>query len=321
MGPRRIGREHCGCQVPVGSLRGPWLHSRRWALVARKSDSLFGFCSGCQGREIVERDVAAPGGLSAAPRFKHVCTRPTGLGVLLELHSVGRTRWFPPSPPGAGCVRRFRRGAQGAEAERHRRRPPRSCETTCCDGGKRRDLAPRKARTPRTRDDLRGAHVCMVYGTKRCRWGQTRYVPFTQTQPALVGGGASLGGLYIQGVWSKVAIREGMNWEELWALEEALGHWRPNAQRKLVLVRTDTATAVAYANHGAERSSRLIRVAREIKEHGIAPRCAVAALHVTGRDSADAGALPRSPIGKRAPSQTSYDGGQPLRADGRRHDA
>ena len=83
------------------------------------------------------------------------------------------------------------------------------------------------------------------------------------------GEGSSLGDLYIQGVWSKVAFREGINWNELWVIMGALGHWRLNVKRKLVLARGDNATAVAYADHGAGRSGQLTMLARDIKEREV----------------------------------------------------
>ena len=72
------------------------------------------------------------------------------------------------------------------------------------------------------------------------------------------GWGAPLGDSYIQGTWPKVALREGINWKELWVLKEALSHWQSCVGRKLVLVRMDSAAAVAYANHGAGRSRRRV---------------------------------------------------------------
>ena len=81
------------------------------------------------------------------------------------------------------------------------------------------------------------------------------------------GWGASLGDSCIQGVWSEVAMREGVNWQELRVLTEAPSQWRIHVRRKLVLVRLDDAAAVAYGNHGAGRSSQLTRLAREMKEH------------------------------------------------------
>ena len=76
--------------------------------------------------------------------------------------------------------------------------------------------------------------------------------------------GPSFGDSFIQGTWSKVALREGINWKELWVLKEALSNRRPAADRKLVLVRMATATAVAFAKHGASRSSRLTLLACEM---------------------------------------------------------
>ena len=110
------------------------------------------------------------------------------------------------------------------------------------------------------------------------------------------GRGASLGDSYIQGSGPKVAMREGINWKDLWALKEALSKWRTQVRRKLVLARMGNAAAVAYANHGAGRSSQLTRLAREIKEQEIVAECTAAAPHIAGKGNASAGALPRFSI-------------------------
>ena len=107
------------------------------------------------------------------------------------------------------------------------------------------------------------------------------------------GWGASLGDSFIQGVWSKVAMRGGLDSKELWALRDALSNWHELAKRKLVLVRVDNAAAVAYANHGAGPAGQSTRLAREIKESGIRCECSVVALRVAGKDTAVADAVSR----------------------------
>ena len=64
-------------------------------------------------------------------------------------------------------------------------------------------------------------------------------------------------------------------------------------QAKLVLVRIDDATAVAYANHGADRSPDPTRLARAIKGREIALGCTAVAPHIAGRDNAVADSLSR----------------------------
>ena len=78
------------------------------------------------------------------------------------------------------------------------------------------------------------------------------------------GWGAPPGDSYIRGTWPKVAICEVVNWKELWVLEEAPSHWQACVRRKLVPVRMDGATAVAYAYHGAGCSSQGTRLVREM---------------------------------------------------------
>ena len=116
------------------------------------------------------------------------------------------------------------------------------------------------------------------------------------------GWGASLGNSYAQGIWSKVALREGINWIELRVSKEALSHWCSDVRRELVLVGMDNATSVAYANYGAGRSTRLAKLFREIKGRGVAADCAVAAFRIAGKDNTIADALCHFPIHSRIAS-------------------
>ena len=121
-------------------------------------------------------------------------------------------------------------------------------------------------------------------------------------------------------MWSKVALRKGIDWRALWLFREALCHWRSSVNRKLELVRIHDAAAVAYANDGAGGSSRLTRLTREIREREVASEFAAAAYLIAGRDDAIANALSRfptkasagGPFPDRVPSQVSHDGGQGL---------
>ena len=110
------------------------------------------------------------------------------------------------------------------------------------------------------------------------------------------GWGAPLSDSFLLGTWSKVAMREGINWKKMWVLKEALGNWREQVKRKLVLVRMDNAAAVAYAYHGAGLSGQLTRLAREIKESEIGFECPAVVLHITGKGNAVADALSRFSI-------------------------
>ena len=54
---------------------------------------------------------------------------------------------------------------------------------------------------------------------------------------------------------------------------------------KLVLARSDSSTAEAFAHHRAGLSSALSRLTRGVKEREIALSCTAAALHIAGRDA------------------------------------
>ena len=90
-----------------------------------------------------------------------------------------------------------------------------------------------------------------------------------------------------------MAMREGINWGELWVMEESRRVWGDPVRGKLALVQVGDATASAYANYGAGRSPALTRAARGIKAEEIALRCTAVARHVLGRDNPVAGAPSR----------------------------
>ena len=110
------------------------------------------------------------------------------------------------------------------------------------------------------------------------------------------GWGATLGDLFIQGRWSKLELREGINWKELWVLNKALETWHRQVAQKLILVRMDNSTAVSYANYGAGRVGTLTALARRIKDQEAILGCTVVALHIAGSDNAVADALSRFSI-------------------------
>ena len=77
------------------------------------------------------------------------------------------------------------------------------------------------------------------------------------------GWGATLRDHFIQGKWSKLERREGINWAELWVLNRVLEAWRAMLNGKLVLARTDNSTAVTHAKYGAGGVSQLTALARK----------------------------------------------------------
>ena len=88
-------------------------------------------------------------------------------------------------------------------------------------------------------------------------------------------------------------LREGINWEEPWALPLALGTWRDPVHDKLAPVRMGTSAAGACAIFGAGRSPALILLARGIKEFKTRHSRGSAALHAAGGRNAKVDAPPR----------------------------
>ena len=110
------------------------------------------------------------------------------------------------------------------------------------------------------------------------------------------GWGASLGDHFLQGKWSKLERREGINWKELRVLNRALETWRPLLAGKLALARMDNGAAASYANYGAGRVSQLTVLAREIKEREVARGRTLVALRIAGKDNSAADASSRFSI-------------------------
>ena len=139
------------------------------------------------------------------------------------------------------------------------------------------------ARLPRLRDlalSMSGTSVVTLYTDASGRHGW----------------GATLGDLFIQGRWSKLESREGINWKELWVLSKALETWYRHVAQKLVLARMDNSTAVSYANYGAGRIATLTALARRIKDQEVSLGCTIVALHIAGSDNTVADALSRFSI-------------------------
>ena len=95
-----------------------------------------------------------------------------------------------------------------------------------------------------------------------------------------VGGGAALGNRFLKGSSTRLAMREGINWKELWALEESLQVRGDLVRGKLVLLRLDNATAVAYANRAAGWLAALTRR----RDNSVAAALSMFPLRATGGD-------------------------------------
>ena len=109
----------------------------------------------------------------------------------------------------------------------------------------------------------------------------------------LIGWGATFGDLYIQGPWPPEALREHINWKELYVLTRCLAEWGSLVEERLILVRMDNTTAISYANYGSGRVPSLTALAREIKSCERMHRCHIIALHVPGAENNIADALSR----------------------------
>ena len=106
------------------------------------------------------------------------------------------------------------------------------------------------------------------------------------------GWGAAWGDRCILGKWSKLELREGINWKEFWVLKTALETWGKHLAADLVLVRMDKSTAVSNAYPGAGRVPNLTQLARSTKELEVSSRCTV----VAGRNNSIADAPSRFAI-------------------------
>ena len=83
----------------------------------------------------------------------------------------------------------------------------------------------------------------------------------------------------------------------MWVLEERLRARGELVRGKVVLVRRENATAVAYAHHRAGRAPDLSRPASSVKEREIHLSFTAVALHIIGRDNDVADALSRFSLG------------------------
>ena len=126
--------------------------------------------------------------------------------------------------------------------------------------------------------------------------GESSVVTVYTDARSLHGWGATLGDHYVEGEWSKLDRREGINWKELWALRRVLETRCTLPAGKLVLVRMDNCLAAAYTNYGAGRVSQLTAFARKTKGREVAAVCAAAALRIAGEGNSVADALSRFSI-------------------------
>ena len=120
--------------------------------------------------------------------------------------------------------------------------------------------------------------------------------PIYSGAPSQHGRGATYSDLFIQGKWSKLERREGINCQELWVLKTALEAWGDSLAGKLVLVRMDNSAAASYANFDAGRVPRLTQLARSIRYLEVPLRCTALALQIAGRHNSIADALSRFSI-------------------------
>ena len=113
-----------------------------------------------------------------------------------------------------------------------------------------------------------------------------------------------MGDAYIQGKWSKMEMREGINRKDLRVLNSSLESWGPQMSGKLALPRVDNTTPVSYANYGAGRVPQLAMLARRVKElevtSRIAARCNAVADAVSRFSARAQGQVPFPSRGLRA---------------------
>ena len=124
--------------------------------------------------------------------------------------------------------------------------------------------------------------------------GESSVVAVYTDESSIRGWGAVLGDHFIQGMWSKLECREGINWEELRVLTRVVETWSSLLTGELVFVRPDNGTAASRANYGAGRVPQLTLLARTIKEREVAIGRTIAASYLAGKEISVADALPWS---------------------------
>ena len=113
------------------------------------------------------------------------------------------------------------------------------------------------------------------------------------TDASAIGGGAHLDGSYFQVSWNASTDDRSANWKELHAILLALRNFADKISGALILVHSDSATAVSYGNRGAGSSPPLAIIGRDIKLLEISISCYVVASHVAGSNNTVADSLSR----------------------------
>jgi hypothetical protein len=109
------------------------------------------------------------------------------------------------------------------------------------------------------------------------------------------GWGAVLQGQVAQGYWTAAERLLHINELELLAIEMGLRSFLPQVRHKVLLLRVDNTTAVAYLNHqGGTRSLRLSMAAQRIWELALDNGMYLEAVHIPGVDNVEADAASRA---------------------------
>ncbi len=114
------------------------------------------------------------------------------------------------------------------------------------------------------------------------------------TDASLFGWGATLPPRQVAGRWGPEHLSSHINVLELWAVFNALQHFRPLVMGRAILVRCDNATVVAYINRqGGTRSGRLCALTWKLFHWCIRHRITLSAVHLPGEENITADALSR----------------------------
>jgi len=114
------------------------------------------------------------------------------------------------------------------------------------------------------------------------------------TDASNTGWGAVLLGQVAKGYWTAAERSLHINELELLAIELGLRSFLPQLQDKVLLLRVDNTTAVAYVNHqGGTHSDRLSAVAQRIWDLALAQGMYLEAVHIPGVDNVEADAASR----------------------------
>ena len=115
------------------------------------------------------------------------------------------------------------------------------------------------------------------------------------TDASNTGWGAVLAGQVAKGFWTPEERALHINELEMMAIELGLRSFLPQVRGKVLLLRVDNTTAVAYVNHqGGTRSPRLSAAARRIWELALDNGMYLEAVHIPGVDNVEADAASRA---------------------------